>query len=76
MSRQHVQVLPDHKEADSYMVATARFGSVVGARLWKGSLTPMPDGPVRGLDKLTAEATADRWEKWLAKQAREMASRK
>ena len=76
MTRQHVQVLPDYKEADKFMVATARFGSVVGARLWKGSMMPPPEGPVRGLDKLTAAATADRWEKWLAKQAREMAQKK
>jgi len=76
MSRQHVQVLPDYKEADKFMVATARMGSVVGARLWKGCITPPPDGPVRALSKLEAEATADRWEKWLAKQAVETAGKK
>ena len=76
MSRQHVQVLPDIKEPDKFMVATARFGYVVGERLWKGCITPPPDGPVRVLSHAEAEATADRWEKWLEKQARERAEKK
>jgi hypothetical protein len=76
MSRQHVQVLPDSKEAGRYMVATMRCGFVVGARLWKGCTAPPPDAPARPLEKAEAEAAADRWEKWLSKQAREAAQRK
>lgn len=66
--RKHVKVLPDYKEAGLWMVATVRFGSVVGARLWKGSPYPLPEGPVRGLAREAAEATADKWEAYLARQ--------
>jgi hypothetical protein len=66
--RRHVQVLPDYKDASLWMVATARMGSVVGERLWKGSIYPLPEGPVRGLAKEAAEATADRWEAYLSRQ--------
>lgn len=66
--RKHVQVLPDYKDAALWMVATARMGSVVGERLRKESVLAIPEGPVRGLAKEAAEATADRWEAYLARQ--------
>ena len=66
--RKHVQVLPDYKDASLWMVATARYGSVVGERLRKASVLAIPKDPVRGLTKAEAEATADKWEAYLIKQ--------
>lgn len=64
------QILPDPDHPSRWMVCSRGVtGSVVGARLAKGTI-PIPDGPVRNLSHTEAAQQAARWDAFLRRQER------